>query len=136
MSGWFSEYYKSSSTHRQSQKISAFATVVEKAISNTDVTSIPTKIVQAGSSLYTMFCTSTHLSEKILNGLEAGIALSQIGLLIALYFEGQECVTDEHSLCKAYLLLEMGYNGFLALGMGTAEVSKEPVAPAATAPTV
>ena len=137
MSGIFGPYYSSSSTHRGAQKASAVATVVENglnAISGGTLNAIPSKVVQIGSSGYTVFCTSTHTSEKIINGLEAGITLAQLALIIALYVMGEECANDEHALCKAYFILEAVYSGLLALALGIGEMSKDPTSP--SVPTV
>lgn len=136
LSDYAPTFFSSSKTGRKSQRTSGYSEFIGQTILNNYITAIPVKVVQTAAELYALCSKDTHISEKIVALLQAGLTITQIGLAITMLFEGEQCNitgsnvfnSDTSNLCKADFLLDMLYAGILATGWGASELSKTPAA--------
>lgn len=120
--------YTSSAPHRNAERGNGVTEILGSTLESlSPAASIPTKLAQTGISLFSIFRTDVHASEKIVHALQAGISAAQMGISIALLFQGTLC-DDSHGtqLCKAAFLLQLLYKGTLIAGWAPSEFTKDP----------
>lgn len=121
--------YSSSQAHRNAERSNAFTEVIGASITlATPAGIIPTKLAQAMVSVYTVFRADTHISEKLIHGLQGLIALTQLGLAATLVVGNQTCEDEQAnaSICKAAFLCQLLYSGALAVAWAPSEFYKDP----------
>ncbi|KTD75149.1 hypothetical protein [Legionella waltersii] len=120
--------YSSSTGHRNAQRSNAATEVVGSAFEVfSPIAMIPTKFAQTLVSTYSLFRSDTHVSEKVVHGVQSTIAAAQVGLCIALLFTNTECDSNsDANICKALLLTQLLYRGMLIAGWAPSEFSKDP----------
>ena len=116
----------SSKPHRNAERINAIAEVTGCALKSINpVAELPIKVTQTINSGYHLFAPKMKPHERGLQLLKALIALSESCLLTALLFTGEDCGKTESDLCKTILVLNLIYQGVLAVGWGPSELFKE-----------
>lgn len=133
MPGWFERYglrtpYSSSAGHRNAERVNAGAEVIASTLEAFSPSAmIPGKFAQIFISGYSFFRSDTHTSEKIMHAVQGLISMTQVGLSIALLFNGSVCTTDNQpDICKALFLMQLLYRGTLLASWAPSEFSKDP----------
>ncbi|EHL32350.1 hypothetical protein [Legionella drancourtii] len=119
--------FGSSTGHRNAQRSNAATEVISSSLETfTPAAMIPTKLAQVAISTYSFFRSDTHISEKAMHLLQAGISAAQMGLAITMLFESAQCSSyDSNDLCKAVFLCQLLYRGTLLTGWIPSEFSKD-----------
>ncbi|KGP63590.1 hypothetical protein EP47_06425 [Legionella norrlandica] len=120
--------FSSSTPHRNAQRANVGADIIGTVLETFDpAAAIPTNLAQTLISFYSVFRFDTHASEKLVHLLQGSMAGAQMGLRIALLFNGVQCeaYTDDN-LCTAIFLLSLLYKGTLLASWGPSEFSKDP----------
>ncbi|WP_133137601.1 hypothetical protein [Legionella rowbothamii] len=123
--------FSSSTGHRNAQRSNAATEVISSSLEAfTPAAMIPTKLAQVAISTYSFFRSDTHLSEKTMHLLQAGISAAQMALAITMLFESAQCSSyDSNDLCKAVFLCQLLYRGTLLTGWIPSEFSKDVYTP-------
>lgn len=123
---------KSTKSHRNAQRTNGVAEVAVSALKViSPIAILPGKLAQSLNSGYAFFHTP-KCHEKSIHVFQGLLALSQIVLASVLLFKGQECKTNDESVCKASLILELLYQGSLMAAWVPSELSKENLSPASS----
>lgn len=123
----------SSTGHRNTQRLNAGLQISTDFLQPFGPAVITTKAAQTLVSAHAVLREDTHNAEKLLHGLQALLALSQVGLAITLYAQNNSC-SEMNPLCKAAYICELVYQGILLTGWGASELSKDtPALPAPAA---
>ncbi|MFJ1269317.1 hypothetical protein ACD661_12185 [Legionella lytica] len=123
--------FSSSTGHRNAQRSNAATEVISSSLEAfTPAAMIPTKLAQVAISTYSFFRSDTHLSEKTMHLLQAGLSAAQMALAITMLFESTQCSSyDSNDLCKAVFLCQLLYRGTLLTGWIPSEFSKDAYTP-------
>lgn len=120
-------FTSSSKLHRTGLRMnSGVQTAADVLQSLNESAIIPFKLAQALISFNLVFHTNTHATEKFIQLLLGCIAIAQIGLLITFLFENDECLDNpDTTICKAYYLMQLFFQGILIGTWIPAEVSRD-----------
>jgi hypothetical protein len=120
--------YSSSTGHRNAQRSNAATEIVGSAFEVfSPIAMIPTKFAQTLVSTYSLFRSDSHVSEKVVHGVQCTLSAAQVGLCIALLFTNTECDSNsDANICKGLLLTQLLYRGMLIAGWAPSEFSKDP----------
>lgn len=125
--------FSSSSTHRKAQRMIVGAEIVANTLESFTSTNILIgKIPEFIVSLYNLVNKNTHTSEKIIHGLQAGIALTQACLAVAMFMSDEVCDNNTsenlNTLCKINLILNVIYRTLVTTSWLPGEMYKDPKA--------
>lgn len=124
--------FASSTAHRNAQRGILTTEVLESTLAAFSPTVvIPAKVMQSSVSFYSLFRGDTQPSEKMTHFLQAAVAIAQLGIGIALLYEGNECQDTSNTLCRTAFLLQLVYRGLTLSTSIPSEFSKAPYDPAA-----
>jgi len=117
----------SSRNHRLTQRSNVGAEIISTAAKSlTQQAAIPVKIGQSLISMYSLFTNHLKPGERAIQAMQALIAASHAGLLIALAFESDdECCESVATLCRLVLVSELAYQGLLVGSYAISEARKE-----------
>jgi hypothetical protein len=90
---------------------------------------LPAKFSQFVLHGYAFTRPELHLSERIIHGMQCGLAGAVVGISIANFIEGGDCSVDFtmlSSLCQAAYISDLLYTGLLVAAEAVSEASKDP----------
>lgn len=135
MPGLFSECRsrlpKSSSGHRNTQRLNAGLQIVGQLANSTidasnPAASLPITFAQTLVSASSVIRDDTHGAEKFVHLLQAILAAGETGLAITLIAMHEICTSNDiNSICTAFLILKILYGATLLVTWLPSEASKE-----------
>lgn len=104
--------------HLQSQRKNAYTELATQALSQiSPIAIIPGKTAQLLNSASTFFNPSIHIKEKAVQGLQALLSATQIGLSLLMIMKGKSSCDDLATVsCRLMLASQLLYNGVLLTG--------------------
>lgn len=116
----------SSREHRKAQRANGGTEVLGQTISTISlVAALPPKVAQTFISGRACFFSPTlKPTERFAHGCQSLLTLTQVAIIIALYYQNETCEDSNAALCKTLSLCDLIYAGILLLNWGHSEINK------------
>ncbi|MFZ4077753.1 MAG: hypothetical protein ACOYKA_07195 [Legionellaceae bacterium] len=116
----------SSREHRKAQRANGGTEILGQTISTISlIASLPPKVAQTFiSGRACFFSTTLKPTERIAHGCQAFLTVTQIAIIIALYYQNDNCKDSDAPLCKTLRLCDLIYAGILLLNWSHSELNK------------